>query len=525
MPRRHGGSLSNDFGRTFVLAATLLAAPDLAQAGCWDNCCSNWDDFKRACSCDGGDAYPNPPRCVPRDGYTPPPPVPVDPRILQNQRYQKIVEAGGAAGVIDANMFTGLPTRTDDDFAATLDKLNLYLRRSIQLSEPRRAYYQAKSNASQSARDTFYKPWFARMDPSGVRPDIRAATEQSHEELARIWRELARVKDLTERFARSGAVAAAKKLHLEEGRGAKMSLWAHLGGLSRGEVESFTETIAPTVTREACCEEKSRPLHELELNSPPSLEYDPEVLRTGQAVSDSVRIVFPAPMTGDFDSRLNLLDNLQVRAAASRAAEAAAVAHFTTKWADQSDRKAWREMLSTNQNFLNDTHLTWQLKIPQAKAELKEALAYFDGETRAFYIEGGRAIGWHLFKKKMLFPELQRIGISVFHGRPFQLTDAEVKHAWKLDKHAVFGAYKDWKGATKSYNLYETAARIEGSFAQGALAMTDLTGRSEVGDYQGLAADMTKDVDTGVREELKKSLQRIDVPAAWRKIWVDGIQF
>lgn len=519
--------MSKDFGRTFVLTAALLAAPALAKAGCWDNCCSNWDEFKRACSCDGGDAYPNPPRCVPRGGgggYTPPP-APVDPRILQNQRYQKIVQAGGAAGVIDANHFAGLPIRTDDDFAAALDRLNLYLRRSLQVDRAERSYFSAMNSAAYNAREQFYKPFFAQMDGSGIRPDIRAAKDAARERHMELETEIARIKDLAERFERSGAAAAASRLHIEEGRKAKRSLWAHLGGISREEVESFTETTVPAIALEPCCEERPRAYDPIEYVGAPDPERDPGVILAQEERRNAMLIVFPPPLKGDFDSRLSVVEAVEVEAEQALAGKRASQSSYERNWADDADRKAWKEMVGLNTRFLEDTHLHLSLRIPRAQRELKAVLAHFDAKTRKMYIDGARGVAWSLFSRRMLFPELKRVSIEVFPDRPFGLSDAQVEHAWKLDKHALFGAYKDWKKATKAYNLYETAARIEGSFQAGALAMTDLTGRAEPGDYQGLGDEITRDVDTGVREELKKSLERIDIPAAWRKIWVDGIKF
>lgn len=509
--------MSNDFGRTFVLAAALLAAPALAKAGCWDNCCNTWDEFKRACSCDGGDAYPNPPRCVPRGGGYVPPPVPVDPRILQNQRYQKVIE--GASGIIDAAYFRGLPTATDAEFGRALGTLHQHLWRVAQVSSAGRALFAARSAEGAAFRRNFYEPMRRSLGPGGVARDISADNASARSELAVLQVETARFKDLHERLVRSGASATARRLHAEEALLAKQMFWAHFGGLSRQEVEEVTpayNTSRPKL--DPCCEETARPGHIIESQKPVAIAETAAVERAAEAYS-TARIRIPQSLSGDNEARLAAVEKINAEALAAFTAEQAARNHYEKNWAPAHDQTLWENVLDTNRRVLDDTHRFASKLIPEAKAALKQAREFFDSEAWEVYKNGGKAITWHVFRKKMVEPEVKRLSIEFFQGR-YLRTRAEILQAWKHDRSGLFDAYKESGRYKYTYEFHKTCARrIEGSFEESSLAMTDVYGHAEVSDVQEIGGRVLADLDGATREEVKKSVDRVDLPDAVFKNW------
>jgi len=48
-------------------------------------------------------------------------------------------------------------------------------------------------------------------------------------------------------------------------------------------------------------------------------------------------------------------------------------------------------------------------------------------------------------RKNILEPDLKRVGIVVFHGSRFTLTDEEVEGGVEARRHTLFGPYRDYR--------------------------------------------------------------------------------
>ncbi|MBI3547961.1 MAG: hypothetical protein HY078_02795 [Elusimicrobia bacterium] len=504
--------------RSLHAAAFLTAAvAGIAAAGCWDNCCSNWSQFQAACACQGGTAVPNPPRCIGGGGGGGAP-APASPGVLQRRRWNSLIERG-----LVQSYFAKQPVATDAEFSETLGHAYTHLSRDIAVLNAQAVHYDAQAAYEMDIHETFYVPRFANIDvATSLAPNVRDARDAARSEERTITAEANRLKAFREDFVfKQKGPSTASRLHREWALDAKQRVYVYFGGISRKDVERYAEASSSALSREPCCDvhKEATDLYWLQ-GATGNLDLKLAVTRADEAVANA-KGHRPAAPPADLETRLRQVETLAEDRGAASKRSAAAGKHYRDEvhnWYTAKDKTTWDSTVADNLRAIDETRILRQRAIPMARIDLKFAKDVLRGDIWEMLQNGGTAAAWSALKKHVIEPEIKRAALTLTGARP-DLTDGEVKEAWKLDKHALFGAYADYKKTEGVASLVKTTLNIEEGGERSALAVADALGRAGPADVQEIGDQIFAGVDAAARKEVKDSLALVKLPAPIKKFW------
>lgn len=505
------------FGVFALLVLVVLPAP--ARAGCWDHCCDNWSEFQAACRCEGGEPLPNPPRCV--GGVSDETPVtPVDPRALQRDRWNLLLQKD----LVDSATYAALPIEDAAQFAVALTRIYAELYRSTAIWNAQAADYDARSAVEMAVQEQFYWPKFRTIDVADeLDPAVRAENQQAKAKLAELQDELERQNALRERFVRKEkAVLRSEQLRNEVAIATRRRIDYFFGGFSRKEVENTVGAGGPTPTKESCCEESEFPIPMNWYQLPPIPIKEQLAANEAQKALAAAQSAAAPTLYGDVETRLQAAEEQARAAEAARSAFAWSRDHYQHDVHDGftvPNKQIWGGIVAKNVEVLKETHRLVNQEIPELEVEVKWAKEVFKADVWGFYMAGGADAAWTFFNKYVVEPEIKRVAIELNHPEKYSLTDAEVEHAWKLDQHAIFGAYSGYKKGKNAYALIQQAKNLEWHAEASALAVADVMGRADLGDYQAVGDQLFGGLDTAARAEVREVLGQVKLPFAFKKFW------
>jgi hypothetical protein len=504
-----------------LLALALLALPDRAQAGCWDGCCSNWSEYKAACACQGGTARSNPLRCESGGGgYSAP--APVDPRVLQLQRWQLLLQKN----LVDAATYGALPVGTDAEFVVALTRLYDELYRNTALWHAEATQFSVRSDVVDAMHKDFYAPRFARIDASDdLDREVSAANRAAKAKLAELQAELTRRMELRDRFVNGEQSAGGRsdRLHNERAIATRRRLAHFFGGFTPDEVKSTTGASSGSHNRPDCCEESTFVASTYWEGEQPGVPFELILATSNAAAAVEAARNAPAPtLSGDAEARLQAIEQQAVKAEAER--------KTFIQWRDyskfnveehtaESDKRTWAGTVKKNVGVLRETFMLTHNDIKKLEGQVKWHKDMFDGSAWEFYMNGAATAAWTFFEKHVVEPEIKRIAIEVHYPDNYSLTDAEIESAWKLDTHALFGAYDIYKKGQDAASLIEQAKKLANTAQDGMLAVADVMGRADMGDYKEVGDELFGNLDSAAREEVRESLGQVELPWAFKKFW------
>lgn len=446
-------------------------------------------------------------------------PAPVDPGPAQRLRYQAVLQRG----LVDATSFATLPVADDRDFANTLGRLYDGLARTQALANANFRRYKAKSEAELATYEAFYSPRFSKIDAAdGLDPDIRSrnfAARRQHEALTA---EYERVWTMREKFVnQTRAPQNAARRYREAALAAKKRVAVYFGGLSPKEVEAVVEAVSTSTPRPDCCPESPMPINLYWAQGPTTPIPHLIAVNDAEEAVATARIAALPTIGGDIETRLVAVERIAEQAAAANKSAAEWHDYYEQQVHPRtlSGARTWARIGADNMRIQEATYRLTQQAIPQAEARLKWAQDVFKSDAWEFLLNGGKAATWSIFRKKLLEPELQRIGIEYFVGR-YRFSDAEVAAAWKTSKRPIFGAYS--RNLNRAYDgdaLKKTARNLEGKFEASALEVATVLGSAELGDLQEAGDILFMGVDDTARREVREILGRTDLPWPLRKFW------
>ncbi|MBI5595620.1 MAG: hypothetical protein HY928_05960 [Elusimicrobia bacterium] len=506
-------------GAVFVLAA-VISGPRAAWAGCWDGCCRDWSEYERACRCSGGTPYPNPARCETGGGYTPP--LPVDPRPAQLERYRALI----SKGLVDDAAFAASPVDTDTEFARTLGELYAALSRSQLVSQATRGVYNARGDAEWAQYRDFFMPRFALIDVSdGLVPELRDSLAAEKGRLAAVEAETRRLAAVRRSFVNDNrSLAKAADLLKETALTTKLRVAAHLGGLSASEVESTTPAGSVSLPLEppeaAAAEAEPWYLNDRYLPHP-SLEA---AIDASLSALSLARVRAIASIGGSVEDRLQFAEKMaEGAAAARRSADAAFTVYNTRRLDNEAAARQWASRAQTNRPLWEEARGLRAQGIPKAKSLLKWTQDTLKSEAWEFAANGGKGAAWGLFRKSLLDPELKRVADEVFRGRTFVRTDDEIRQAWKLGTPLVAPAITNYSRVKKLHSLKAVVASLNGNFQESTLAAAELLGQAAPGEAEDLGRKLTAGLDAEARKEVRFAIAQTDLPLAFKKYWEAAI--
>ena len=503
-----------------VANLALLALPGVAHAGCWDSCCSNWSEYKAACECQGGTAIPNPPRCQ-GAGAGHVTPAPVDPRALQLQRWQLLLRKN----LVDAATYAALPVGTDAEFVVALTRLYDELYRNTALWHAEAVQLGVRSDVVEAMHKNFYMPRFARIDASDdLDREVSAANRAAKAKLVELQAELTRRQELRDRFVNTDqAVGRSERLRNEHAIATRRRLAHFFGGFAEDEIERTTGASSGSHGKPDCCEEPVFVASTYWEGEQPAVPFELMAATSRAAAAVEAARTAPSPtLSGDAEARLQTIEQQAVKAEAEHKS--------FTSWRDYSkynveelvaegDKRTWASTVVKNVGVLRETYMLTHKDIPKLEIEVKWQKDVFDGDAWEFYMDGASAAAWTFFEEHVVEPEIKRIAIEVHYPDAYTLTDAEVESAWKLDTHALFGAYDIYKKGKDAASLIEQAKKLEGTAEERMLAVADVMGRADMGDYKQVGDELFANLDAAAREEVRESLGQVELPWAFKKFW------
>ena len=503
-------------GAVMVLSAVLSAAPR-ALAGCWDGCCSNWSEYERACLCAGGIPHKNPARCEERGGgYTPP--LPVDPRPAQRDRYHALVQKG----LVDDPSFASRPLGTDSEFARALGELYAALSRSQLVHSATRDVFKAMADAERAKYAEFFTPRYALVDVrDGLIPELREGLAEAKGRLAQIEAEERRINAVRRRFVEANASLQKAGTLLEQTAFmTKLRAAAHLGGLDRSQIESTTPAASVSLPLDppAVVAAEAEPWFLNDRYLPhPSREAAIEAARSSLQMA---RIRAIPAIGGSVEDRLEFAEKMAEGTAAAKRSSDAAYADYSARLKDiEAATRQWGHRAEVNRALWEQARGLRAQTIPKAQSALKWAQDTLKSDAWEFAVNGGKGAAWGFFRKSLLDPELKRISDEVFRGRNFVRGDAELRQAWKLGTPLVAPTLTAYSRIQKVHSLKAIVNSLMGNFQESILAAADLLGQADKGDAEELGRTLAAGLDAEARKEVRFAISQTDLPLGFKKFW------
>lgn len=493
-----------------AIPAQAMAEPETHPAGDW------------MCPCPGGhkplgSATSCNEVCYGRYGSAP---AQADPHVLQVNRWRLLLQNP----VIDSNTYAGLPIDTDAQFAAALTRIYSELYRNTAIWNAQATLYDAQAAAELNTHEQFYAPRFSEISAADdLHPTVRDENQEAKREKAALQAELDRLNAVRERFVwKEMAVARSDRLRNEITIPTRRLIDYFFGGYKKKDVETTVGSggsWGPSPNKVSCCEEPNYAmLYSVFWNQAPLTLVDTNVREAPEVAKRT-----PSPtLYGDVETRLQVVEKQARDAETARKSLEWSRNHYqhdVHDWYTVSDKKFWDEIVAKNLDVRKKTYRLTEKEIPELEIEVKWAKDVLKSDAGAFYFSGGLAAAWTFFRKYAVESEIKRIAIEINYPGKYALTDAEVEHAWKLDKHAVFGAYKNYKKGKDIYALIKQAKDLEWYAEGSALAVADVMGRANLEDYQDVGDKLFGGLDDAARQEVRTALDQVELPFALKKFW------
>lgn len=500
-----------------ALSAAALAAALLipSAAGAQTTCrvyCPDGSSFLQQCD-DLSDPCVGPPG----GGRPWTPPAPVDPRPEQRRRFRALV---GLAQAEDPSL-AGRSLSTDDEFSSALHALHVALTRTVVVSRALGGVYGALTDVEKAQYQDYYRPRFALVDASdGLVVELRDAHREERARYEEADGRLKAFEAVRDRLlAAAGPAARAQALLLDEARVSRLSVLAHLGGLSPSEAGADVETAAGDLPAEPAVPYPvaAAPwyLGSIYVPNQAALRAVDEA-RSGLAVA---RMQALPSIGGDIETRLAFGEKMAGEAgSALRAAKAAEGAYRQAAQANADAARHWAITASENMDLWQKTQ---SLRYATAKAEsaLRWTREAFKSDAARTLWDARQAVAWKVFRKTYLLPEAKRISQELFDGRPYLHGDDELRSAWKYGAPLVAPTLTAYSRAKMLTSLRTMAARLGGGAQERMLAAGEMLANGNPKLDAEAYDTVFSGAGTEVREEVRSVLDETGLPAEFRRRW------
>lgn len=499
------------------LAAAVLAAALLlpAAAGAQTTCrvyCPDGSSFLQQC-----DDHSDP--CVGSPGGGRPwtPPAPVDPRPEQRRRFQALV---GLAQGEDSSL-AGRSLATDDEFASALQHLHVALTRTVVVSRAQRGLYDALTNVEETKYREYYRPRFDLVDASdGLVPELREANGQERDRYEEADRRLKSFEAVRDRFlAADGPAARSEALLQDEARASKLSVLAHLGGLSPAAAGADVEGAAGDLPAEAAVPYpvQAAPWYLANVYLPNQAAL--RAVDEARGVLTVARMQALPSIGGDIETRLAFGEKMAGEAGS--ALRAAGAAEGAYRQAAQANANAARHWAITSSENMELWQRTQGLRYATVKAEsaLQWTREAFKSDAARSLWNARQAVAWKVFRKAYLDPETKRISKELFDGKPYLHGDSELNTAWKYGAPLVAPTLKAYSRAKQVDSLRKLVKRLEGSLEEKALATAEILANGDLKIDAEAYGTVFSGAGSEIREEVRAVLDETGLPEEFRRRW------
>ena len=360
------------------------------------------------------------------------------------------------------------------------------------------ADFSARYDLTMAIHKEFYAPRFSRIDASdGLDPEVRAPNQTAKAKLAELQAELARRRALRERFVNGEqALGRSERMRNEIAIASRRRLDYFFGGFTKDEVEHTTGALSPTPPMATCCEDPAFPLP-LDWAAAPSAPLGPQMAANNAAAAvEAARNATAPTLTGDTETRLQAAEQQAVKAeAAHKSFEEWRKYNNVVEQSAVSDARTWASTVADNVAVLKETYGLTHKDIPALEIEVQHAKDVLNGDAWEFYTNGAAAAAWSFFSEHVVVPEIKRIALEMHSTENYALTDAEIESAWHQETHGLFGAYDVYQKGKDAAALIEQAKNLEGTAEASALAVADVMGRADIGDYKEVGDKLFGNLD------------------------------
>ena len=136
-----------------------------------------------------------------------------------------------------------------------------------------------------------------------------------------------------------------------------------------------------------------------------------------------------------------------------------------------------------------------------------------------FYTNGAAAAAWTFFNKHVAEPAIQRIAVEMHYPGSYTLTDAEIKSTWTHATQPLFSAYDIYRKGKDGFALIEQVKKLEGTAEDSMLAVADVMGRADIGDYKQVGDSLFGNLDAAARDQVRAALDQVELPSPFKKFW------
>jgi hypothetical protein len=478
-----------------VLPGVLALSLHLATTAVADDCCRSWDEWVAMCQSHGMTALPNPPRCVAD--------VAPDAHTQRLQRYQAAFNRsrsliGGSAP----------SSATDEELVSLATSLHGRLFDVVAAARLREAAADARLEVVSPAVEELEK-WndelYARYRDELV-PELRGEQQR----FARLQQDLAQAKAVSGRIERAEYVYEKRA----DARKADVARWARVV-LPRSPM---IDELRPPLWLGALVfgEPIQRPLEE----EPAPLHALLPVLRPPVASKTYTRAATPL-LEGSFDDRMARVERLLPKVSAA------------VKSADASDEALedalgrYDEYAGLVRAFLRDIDQAQQ-DIHAARTGAREAQHGLEGQrahskvlTEMLFYHAAEDLIFTRFKKDVLVPELKRLVLAAYHGRPpSELTEELVRASWDTETLHVFPLVAKVNKGRDAAELARRTVRLFQDGINGAQDAAVLLATADPAEARAYAAELFDRLDQGARAEAEQALEVADIPQPYKDFWL-----
>ena len=105
----------------------------------------------------------------------------------------------------------------------------------------------------------------------------------------------------------------------------------------------------------------------------------------------------------------------------------------------------------------------------------------------------------------MAEPAIQRIAVEMHYPGNYTLTDAEIKSTWTHATQPLFSAYEIYRKGKDGFALIEQVKKLEGTAEDSMLAVADVMGRADIGDYKQVGDSLLLgNLDAAARDQVSR---------------------
>jgi hypothetical protein len=494
-------------------ALGLCALPEPAQARCWDHQPRSWPEYKAACECEGGHATQHPLRCNHAGNST----APVHPGLLQRQRWQLLLQKN----IVDVASYAALPVNSDAELVAALVRLYAELYQGTAIWNAEVMTLKARYDVTMAQHKEFYGPRASRIDASdGLEPGIRADHQKARAKLTQLQAELKRVLAMRANIA-TKTLPQSEQMRREVTIATRRRIYYFVGRVDGREVEHFTLASGPTPPKLPCCGDPVFPVP-FYWNQGPAVAIGPQMAAKQAADALQAARKSAAPtLTGDVETRLQAVEVQSVKAAAARKSveEWREYSKLHVEPGAASSARTWAAEVTQNVGVLKATFMLNHKEIPAIETELRWMQDVIKRDAWEFYTNGAAAAAWTFFNKHVAEPAIQRIAVEMHYPGSYTLTDAEIKSTWTHATQPLFSAYDIYRKGKDGFALIEQVKKLEGTAEDSMLAVADVMGRADIGDYKQVGDSLFGNLDAAARDQVRAALDQVELPSPFKKFW------